>query len=96
MAKIFYFTGTGNSLSVAKKIGEEIKGDLVSISDALKTKKSYDDKVIGLVVPVYYADIPDFVIRFLNEVDIPKDGYLFTIVTCADFPGKSINHIKQI
>ena len=46
--KIFYFTATGNSLAVAKKLG----GELISIPQ-VKGKHTFRDDVIGVVFPTY-------------------------------------------
>lgn len=52
---IFYFTATGNSLSVAKKLG----GELLSISQLVKEGRvDFADEVIGIICPVYCADVP--------------------------------------
>jgi flavodoxin len=46
--KILYFTGTGNSLAVAKRIG----GELLSIPQEIHKKEmTYSDDAIGLVFP---------------------------------------------
>ena len=47
--KILYFTATGNSLAVAKKLG----GELISIAQ-VKDKQTFRDDVIGVVT----ADSP--------------------------------------
>lgn len=44
--KIFYFTGTGNSLYVAKRFG----GELYSIPKVLKSNElRYEDEKIGII-----------------------------------------------
>lgn len=46
--KILYFTATGNSLAVAKKLG----GELISIPQAIKNNQyEIKDDVIGFVFP---------------------------------------------
>jgi len=47
---IFYFTATGNSLALAKRIG----GTLVSIPQVVDSENLYyKDDAIGVVFPVY-------------------------------------------
>lgn len=50
---IFYFTATGNSLYVAKKLSE----NPISIPQ-VKQGSSFEDDVIGIVSPVYCGEIP--------------------------------------
>lgn len=69
MRVIYYFSGTGNSLSVAKDIAESLPNtDLVRI-DLTKLQKrvsieSYEQ--IGIVFPVYSYHIPKLVVEFLK------------------------------
>jgi len=75
--KVFYFTGTGNSLSIAKKFNCE----LISIPQIINNKNlSYVDDVIGLVFPVYCSYIPRIVREFLTKARI-SGKYMFTIIT---------------
>ena len=47
---IFYFTATGNSLAVAKRIG----GNLISIPQVIDSQNlKYKDDAIGIVFPIY-------------------------------------------
>ena len=75
--KILYFTGTGNSLYVAKKIG----GELISIPQAMKDKVfEYEDEKIGIVCPTYCLRPPKMVIEFMKNVQL-KSPYIFMIYT---------------
>ena len=79
--KIFYFTGTGNSLAVAKKIG----GELIAIPQA--KEPVYRDDVIGVVFPTYGCMVPGIVKRFLGGVKLEAD-YIFAIATYGMGKGK--------
>lgn len=51
--EIYYFSGTGNSLAVARNIAEKTKANLISISSAMQdgeTRLTTDS--IGIVFPV--------------------------------------------
>ena len=82
--KVFYFTGTGNSLQVAREIG--MGGDLVSIPQWLRHNAPLDKRVtiaddaIGLVFPTYWQVMPAVVESFLQRVDLQTD-YLFAVTT---------------
>ena len=74
---IFCFTGTGNSLAVAKRIG----GNLISIPQIIdKADQHYKDDVIGVVFPVYWATAPDMVLNFLSKAKFDCE-YSFIIAT---------------
>ncbi|MDO5852339.1 MAG: EFR1 family ferrodoxin [Methanobacteriaceae archaeon] len=75
--KILYFTSTGNSLYVAKKIG----GTLLSIPQLIKENVyTIEDDVIGIIFPVYGCDMPLFIENYLKKVEL-KSNYTFIIVT---------------
>jgi len=67
--KIYYFTGTGNSYWVAKKIGEYFSAEVCSIVDFRHENSVVaDDDVIGIVCPTYMSDIPWIIKEFLLRV----------------------------
>ncbi|MCL1847764.1 MAG: EFR1 family ferrodoxin, partial [Coriobacteriia bacterium] len=82
--KTFYFTGTGNSLQVAR--GVSSGGELISIPRFLREQQNskeqiiVSDSVIGLVFPTYWLAIPPLVVRFLEQVKFETE-YLFAITT---------------
>ncbi len=96
MGKIFYFTGTGNSLDVAKKISNALNLDLISISEAIKKKEIYKDEIIIFVTPVYHGDIPNIVKRFIEQINILSTSSVYTILTLAALEGKAMYHINKI
>lgn len=75
--KIFYFTGTGNSLYIAKRLG----GEIISIPQEIEKQHSaYSDDVIGIVCPMYCHMPPVMVQNFLQRVSI-QAKYVFVIFT---------------
>ena len=81
---ILYFTGTGNSLAVAKKIGVLCGGEavkIVSIPQCIKVGKyKFADDVIGLVFPTYCCYFPRIVREFLSKADL-RANYIFALAT---------------
>lgn len=75
--KICYFTATGNSLYVAKRLG----GELLSIPQALKSGNiRLEDEAVGIVCPVYAGEMPGMVRTFLRKATI-RAAYLFWVYT---------------
>ncbi len=74
---VFYFTGTGNSLYVAKELDEEIK----SIPQAIKQERlEFSADSIGIVCPVYGHEMPGMVKEFIRRAALDT-GYLFIVLT---------------
>lgn len=74
---IFYFTGTGNSLYVAKELDE----DIISIPQVIKEEKpEFTADRIGIVCPVYGHEMPAMVKDFIRRASFKTD-YLFVVLT---------------
>ncbi len=87
--KVFYYTATGNSLEVAKAFG----GECISIPAVMKSDvTTFDDDVIGLVVPNHHGTPPLLVLQFLQRVSL-KAAYVFAIVTYGEFNGATTHKL---
>ncbi len=74
---LFYFTGTGNSLYVAKQIEEHP----ISIPQEMKKDNvTYKAESIGIVSPVYGHEVPPIVKEFLKENTFDTD-YFYMVLT---------------
>lgn len=90
--KIFYFTGTGNSLFVAKEIG----GELYSVPKMIKEKRfNFEDDVIGFVFPCYCFGVPRIVIEFIKKSKF-KAGYFFAIMTYGQMASSGLYQLEEI
>ncbi len=99
---IYYFSGTGNSLALARDIAGKMNGELVSISAVIDQGSIVTDAdVIGIVFPVYFATndnggIPLIVGRFIRKLDNIGSKYIFAICTHSGMPGTTIEHFRRI
>ncbi|KOA19774.1 ferredoxin [Clostridium homopropionicum DSM 5847] len=96
MSTIFYFSGTGNSLTTAKEISDKLQGKLIPIIQALSMENNHFEDIIGIVSPVYCMDLPKIVEDFLQNYKFKKQSYIFGIVTCAGADGLALNKMKTI
>jgi len=89
---IFYFTGTGNSLYVAKKLAEKLGEGEVHSMAAYKPEGQVGgaDEKIGFVFPSYYGNLPRIVKKFVGSLDIRPGTYIFTVVTAGGAGGGSV------
>jgi ferredoxin len=96
-AEIYYFSGTGNSLFVARDIAAKITAELKSIPsfNHLKSIKT-DADIIGFVFPDYHSDLPNILKRFINKFHTFENKYIFGITTYGGAaPGITIKHLKE-
>ncbi|MFX1389070.1 MAG: EFR1 family ferrodoxin [Promethearchaeota archaeon] len=82
---IYYFTGTGNSLKIAKDISEELDDiELIPIAkiwelNSIKAKS----KNVGFIFPLYYSGLPKIVYDFISKLEVKNVKYFFTVITNA-------------
>ncbi len=100
MVKIYWYSGTGNSLLIAEKIGLRYKKEgyevkLIKIMTPLEViEESEEDDIIGVVTPIYAFRTPPLVQRFVQEKAL-IGRYRFLITTCGGSPGDAHHHIKK-
>lgn len=77
---IFYFTGTGNCLHVARELADE-NTELLSIPQLMRKKEfSFEADEIGIVYPIYGHMPPYMVRQFIKKAELKAD-YKFAILT---------------
>ena len=89
---IYYFSGTGNSLYVARHLADELGERLSPMTFSAPT----DDKVVGLVFPVYGWGIPNIVEKFASLLGGRLEGgFLYAVMTCGDDMGFADNILEK-
>ena len=96
MAVIFYFSGTGNSLNVANKLGKELGARVEGISAYLRSPYAVKDELIGFVTPVYCFALPPLVKDFLQKAEFKAPQYLFGVATMGAMTGQTLNQAEHI
>lgn len=92
---IFYFSATGNSLYVAKKIGKETNTMAISISEVISHKDFHftlaAEESVGFVFPTYFYGIPSIMKEFLSQLVLEgnPDPYLYLVLTCGTSTGNA-------
>ena len=96
---IFCFSGTGNSLAVARDIAEML-GDtkIVLIADAIKEERiDLPYERVGFVCPAYYAgSLPPIIGRFVAKLDFSKPQYVFAVITAGAIHGGAIKSLAGL
>jgi len=81
--EIYYFSGTGNSLHVAKELEKHLpEAALLPILSLVNDKRiTTKGKTVGFIFPHYASALPKIVRKFLNKLNLDSAEYLFAIVT---------------
>lgn len=94
---LYYFTGSGNSLAVARRIAEELGNTrLVSIPKAMKEGNYPIGDRVGFVFPTYAYGLPRMVKEFAMKVDLPNNVYVFAVASSCGIPGRVLPQLDRI
>lgn len=100
---IFWFSGTGNSLYIAKSIAQQNDIKLVSITSAVNSEAEIfeyyleDGEIIGFVFPVYAWAPPKTVFDFISKLKLKnyKNNYTFCVATCGENVGNTVKVLEK-
>ena len=97
-AEIYYFSGTGNSLHVAKELQKRInKTELIPIVSLLdKNIIKTSAGTVGFVFPIHLAMVPAPVIEFLEKLDLKSAEYIFAVVTRTGSQHRAFIDLKKV
>lgn len=96
---IYYFTATGNSLFVARKLSEKFENSSLKsmVSENKNAEVVCETENIGFVFPLYFSGIPLIVEDFIKKLAIKNAKYIFTLVTCGvPITGAALYNVKKI
>lgn len=89
---VFYFTGTGNSLYVAKNLDKQY----ISIPQVIHNGSlHFADDRIGIVAPVYGYELPDMVNEFIEKATFDTP-YFYVIATYGSGHGGAGTWISDL
>lgn len=89
---LFYFTGTGNSLHIAKQIEKET----VSIPQAIRQSNlEFTADSIGIVAPIYGHEVPPMVREFMKKAVFHTE-YFYMILTYGNRHGGAAELAKSL
>ena len=92
---VLYFTGTGNSRYIAKRIAEALGDELLSMNDRIKAgdiSPVTSDERLVIVTPTYAWRIPRIVRDWLAETDFPCGAQTWFVMTCGSEIGNAAKY----
>ncbi len=97
--EIYYFSGTGNSLHVAKELRKRIPETrlipLISLlnRDVIETKGD----TVGFVFPIHFVTLPMILKKLIKKMDLKSAQYIFAVATRYGTPcGTAFSKIEKI
>lgn len=94
--KLFYFSGTGNTLYLAKELMKKIEGmELVKIRHDMDFNCK-DCDIAGIAYPVYCFTLPKIVVDFINKIQFSSSIYIFGLASYGGLLTSSGRNLKKM
>ena len=98
MTKLYFFSGTGNTLWSAKKIADQIGGEYELVNIGVEVQKSeivLEADAVVLLFPAYAYGAPMAVHQFVQKA-VFKTPYTAVFVTYGTTPGGALAEIARL
>ena len=93
---IYYFSGTGNSLAIAKELGRLLNESIAPIGPR-DTRPNRRDAVCIIVAPIHNYDIPPTVKSFIARLWAPDgDPYFAMLINYGGFLGNGPASARRV
>lgn len=96
--EIYYFSGTGNSLFVARELQKKVPDSAIIPMVSLLQQEAIhtNGKTIGIIFPCHALTIPIAVKRFIRKTDVQSAEYIFAIATRYGTVFRGFNIIEKL
>ncbi len=93
---LFYYSGTGNSLWVARALADALgKAALFSIPQMKQEQLHVQSDSVGLVFPVHMWGVPAAVLDFIRRLVSDPDQYYFAVAVNAGQVARTLMQLQE-
>jgi ferredoxin/flavodoxin len=94
--EIFYFSGTGNSLALAKSLAGKLgNARLTRIAYTDETEIVSTAEKVGIIYPVYAFGMPKIVKAFISKLKVSPGSYIFAICNYGGMSGGAMKQMQK-
>ena len=96
---ILYFSGTGNSKYVAKRIADALGDEILNLNDRIKasdTSSVETDERLIIVTPTYAWRIPRVVRDWLRKTELRGAKQVWFVMTCGSEIGNADKYNREL
>ena len=96
---VIYFTGTGNSRYVARKIAAACGEELLNLTEIFRSEKSAEltgEKKLIFVCPTYAYRIPRVVSDWIEKTVLPQGAAAWFVMTCGGGIGNADQYNREL
>ena len=92
---ILYFSGSGNSLAIARRLADKLNEQIIPLHEAVSLNLS-NEKRIGLVYPTYWLDAAKPVRDLVPKLNISPTAYVFIVITCGAQTNNAVWSVRKL
>ena len=95
--RIYYFTGTGNSMRAARVIAQQLQDtEIISMKVNPEEYPATDCDIVGFIYPVYHWTMPAPAAAFVEKLKINPNAYVFVIAMPSFVCGIACEKLAEI
>jgi ferredoxin len=94
--RIYVYTGTGNSLWVARLLALELGETSLEFMPCLSGDVSVQADCVGLVFPVHIWGLPGRILRFIENLQVDPQVFLFALAVNAGQPAATLLQLRRL
>ncbi len=93
---LYVYTGTGNSLWVARRLAAEFKKTSIEFMPYPKKPFKVQAEAAGIIFPVHIWGLPGRVIQFVNHLKVKPGTFLFAVAVNASQPAATLLQLQRL
>jgi Pyruvate/2-oxoacid:ferredoxin oxidoreductase delta subunit len=94
--RLFVYTGTGNSLWIARRLAQELKETTLEFMPNVSKNFTVEADRVGIIFPVHIWGVPAHVIQFINHLQLNPGTYVFALAVNAGQPAATLLQLKKL
>ena len=94
--KLYVYTGTGNSLWIARQLALELKEATLQFMPLLSREIRVEANRVGMIFPVHIWGLPSRVIQFIDHLQVKPETYLFALAVNAGQPAAALLQLQKL
>jgi len=94
--KLYVYTGTGNSLWIARQLALELREATLEFIPYLTGDFKVVSDRVGIIFPVHIWGLPSRVVQFINHLQVKPETYLFALAVNAGQPAATLLQLQKL
>ncbi len=94
--RLYVYTGTGNSLWVARQLASELKRATIEFMPCPQKAFKAQADAVGIIFPVHIWGLPSRVIQFVKHLKVKPRTFLFAVTVNAGQPAATLLQLQRL